>query len=128
MSKDNSVPNDLAAGAARAAGEAAATVKRGLDAARDHIEEATDTMNQKLHDLGAAARRHTERARDAAREQYEARAEQLRAGYGKVRENVGEWSDDVSDYVRENPGRSLLIAAGVGFVLGLLIRGGSRRD
>jgi ElaB/YqjD/DUF883 family membrane-anchored ribosome-binding protein len=29
----------------------------------------------------------------------------------------------VSTYVRANPGKSVLLAAGVGFVLGLLFRG-----
>jgi len=31
----------------------------------------------------------------------------------------------VSTYVRENPGKSVLIAAGVGFLIGLLFRGRS---
>lgn len=131
MSQNNpAITNDPAAGAAQGtdtSAEVAAGVRRGLDAAREHIEEAADTMNEKLNELGAAARRHTARAREVAREQYEARAEQLREGYSKMKDNVGEWSDDVSDYVRENPGRSLLIAAGVGFALGLLVRS-IRRD
>jgi len=37
-------------------------------------------------------------------------------------------SREVSLYVRDNPGKSVLIAAGVGFLLGLLTRRGSRDD
>ena len=37
-------------------------------------------------------------------------------------------SDQVSTYVRENPGKSVLIAAGVGFLLGLLFRGRSDEE
>ncbi len=113
-------------------------VRRGLAAAREQVQEVSETMNEKLSDLGATARRtgekarefareQGEKAREFAREQYEARAEQVRKGYSQVKETAGEWSDDLTDYVRENPGRSLLAAAGVGFLLGLLVRN-IRRD
>lgn len=113
-------------------------VRRGLAAAREQVQEVSETMNEKLSDLGATARRtgekarefareQGEKAREFAREQYEARAEQVRKGYSQAKETAGEWSDDLTDYVRENPGRSLLAAAGVGFLLGLLVRG-IRRD
>jgi ElaB/YqjD/DUF883 family membrane-anchored ribosome-binding protein len=113
-------------------------IRRGFAAAREQAQEVSEAMNEKLADLGAAARRtgekardyareQGEKARDFAREQYEARAEQMRRGYSQVKETAGEWSDDLTDYVRENPGRSLLAAAGVGFVIGLLVRG-IRRD
>lgn len=113
-------------------------IRRGLTAAREQAQEVSEAMNEKLADLGAAAKRTGEKARDYAREQgekardfakeqYEARAEQMRRGYSQVKDTAGEWSDDLTDYVRENPGRSLLAAAGVGFVIGLLVRG-IRRD
>jgi ElaB/YqjD/DUF883 family membrane-anchored ribosome-binding protein len=38
---------------------------------------------------------------------------------------VGNLSDDVGDYVRDNPARAVLVAAGVGFLIGLLL--GRRR-
>ncbi len=41
----------------------------------------------------------------------------------KIRET--EWNevtDKVTDYVKENPGKSIAIAVGVGFVLGFLLR------
>ena len=112
--------------------------RRGVAAAREQAQEVSEAMNEKIADLGATARRtgekareyareQGEKAREFAREQYEARAEQLRKGYSQVKENVSEWSDDLTDYVRENPGRSLLAAAGVGFLLGILVRS-IRRD
>ena len=52
------------------------------------------------------------------------RADSVRRGYAKVRRDVDKLSSDVTDYVRENPGKSLLMAAGVGFVIGLLLRRG----
>ena len=47
-------------------------------------------------------------------------------GYDRVRKDVGELSTDVNEYVRDNPGKSILIAAAAGFLLGLLLR--PRRD
>ena len=48
-------------------------------------------------------------------------------GYGKARKDLDRLSDDVTTYVRDNPGRSVLIAGALGFFLGLLIRGDRRR-
>ena len=68
-----------------------------------------------------------------------------REGFGRVKEKMGEVADGVksragalrdkirdtdwdevtekaTDYVRQNPGKSLAIALGVGFALGLLLR------
>lgn len=55
-----------------------------------------------------------------AEERYQQASVQLREGYGRVREDFDGAADDVNDYVRENPGRSVLIAAAAGFLLGLL--------
>jgi ElaB/YqjD/DUF883 family membrane-anchored ribosome-binding protein len=67
-------------------------------------------------------RREAERAAQAAREKVEGAVKGIREGYGKVSKNVGTFTEDVADYVRDNPGRSLLIAAGIGFLIGLLFR------
>jgi ElaB/YqjD/DUF883 family membrane-anchored ribosome-binding protein len=45
-----------------------------------------------------------------------------------VRRNAGEWSREANYYVKDNPAKSLLIAAGVGFLLGLIVRRGSNDD
>jgi len=49
--------------------------------------------------------------------------------YNAVRERVedvdfGAITDQVRSYVRSNPGKALLLSIGVGFVIGLLLRGG----
>lgn len=49
--------------------------------------------------------------------------------YDEMRERVddvdfGAVTDQVRTYVRSNPGKALLISIGVGFVIGLLLRGG----
>ena len=82
-------------------------------------------------DVRRGADRATEEIRrgtDRARERYSEVAEEARAGYGKVRERSGELSRDLSFYVRDNPGRSVAIAAGVGFLVGQLVRRGRSGD
>ena len=49
--------------------------------------------------------------------------------YNEFRERVddvdfGAITDQVRSYVRSNPGKALLISIGVGFVIGLMLRGG----
>ncbi|HEX7419385.1 MAG TPA: DUF883 C-terminal domain-containing protein [Thermoanaerobaculia bacterium] len=53
--------------------------------------------------------------------------------YNEMREKVddvdfGAVTDQVRSYVRSNPGKALLISIGVGFVIGLLLRGGDEDE
>jgi ElaB/YqjD/DUF883 family membrane-anchored ribosome-binding protein len=57
-----------------------------------------------LHDIGG-------QIRDAVREQYQ-----------RGRDKARQWEEGVENYVQEKPLRSLLIAAGVGLLAGLLWR------
>jgi ElaB/YqjD/DUF883 family membrane-anchored ribosome-binding protein len=89
-----------------------------------------------------------ENAAKAVEEKIDATRESLGDKAGRLREKVGEVADNVksrasalrekisdtdwdevktkvTSYVRDNPGRSVAIALGVGFALGLLLR---RRD
>lgn len=69
-------------------------------------------------------KRGYERASQSARDGYGEASRNLRKGYQKVRKDFDGLTQDVNEYVRDNPGKSVLIAAGVGFVIGLLFRGG----
>jgi ElaB/YqjD/DUF883 family membrane-anchored ribosome-binding protein len=88
-------------------------VDSGLDSAREAFDEATENLDGRYR-----------KARRAAAEKYQETVEGVRRGYTKVRADVDKLSADVTDYVRENPGKSLLMAAGLGFVIGLLVRRG----
>ncbi len=53
--------------------------------------------------------------------------------YNEMRERVddvdfGAITDQVRSYVRSNPGKALLVSIGVGFVIGLLLRGGDEDE
>ena len=81
-----------------------------VDAARQRGQEYTETMRERGHEYG-------ERARDEARRIYR----EGKRGAGEVAAHAEEYYDEVSGMVRRNPAQALGIAAGVGFLLGLII-------
>ncbi len=86
-------------------------------------DSTSDNGNQDHFEASKAhARAAASEMRDAAAEA----AKEFRSRAGGV---AGEWQDkarevqkEVEGYVREHPGKSLLAAVGVGFVLGLIFR------
>lgn len=70
-------------------------------------------VGQNLRDLGG-------QVRDQAREKYEQFSEQARNYYEQGRESAQQWEQSLESYVQEKPLQSLLIAAGVGMLLGIL--------
>lgn len=97
-------------------------VNDGLDAARERFDDVADDLGKKYQRAAKEVRRTAGRASSAAREKYDAAAEVVRDGYARASKDFERLSKDVSEYVRDNPGKALLMAAGVGFVVGLLFR------
>ena len=100
--------------------------------ARDRFQRLSEDVQSRYRKVSDDVRRGAERAQqeirrgaEMAREKYQETAERAREGYDKVRRDAARVSRDVGDYVQENPGKSILIAAGVGFLLGLIV---SRRS
>jgi ElaB/YqjD/DUF883 family membrane-anchored ribosome-binding protein len=98
----------------------------GVERAREAVVDQLDTAREVVGDAAKKAsrevRREAERATKSVREGYDTALDGLRTGYDKVRKDMSELSDDVAEYVRDNPGKSILIAAGVGFLLGVAFR------
>jgi ElaB/YqjD/DUF883 family membrane-anchored ribosome-binding protein len=91
---------------------------------KERLSEVARGAGERYQKVAEEMRREAERAAQAAREKVETAMGGLREGYASVQKNMTTWGEDLSDFVRDNPGRSLLIAAGVGFVVGLLFRRG----
>jgi ElaB/YqjD/DUF883 family membrane-anchored ribosome-binding protein len=116
------------------------TAETITDAAKARVGKITEDVQSRLRDASEDVRRGAERASaeikrgyerasHAAREGYEETARNMREGYTRVRKDFDGLSHDVNEYVRDNPGKSVLMAAGVGFLIGLLFRvGGGRED
>jgi len=67
------------------------------------------------------------KAKDFARDKYDAASDAMKNQYNRMRERVddvdfGAVADQVRSYVRSNPGKALLISVGAGFLIGLLLR------
>lgn len=107
-----------------AVGEARERVQVVADKVNERLSEVD--MNEKFQEVQETARRQATRAKEVAQEQYAVRSEQFKDGYSKVQDNMHHVSNDLGSFVRQNPGRAVLFAAGAGFLLGLLFRG--RRD
>ena len=120
--------DDLKASARDAAEEVGKHARRAADEAR----EAAETVKEKGAEFYESAREkgaeyveharerghdYAERARDEAKRLY--RQGERRAG--EVAAHAEEYYDEVSEVVRRNPAQALGIAAGVGFLLGLII-------
>ncbi len=70
-------------------------------------------VSENLRDLGG-------QVRNAARDKYEQLSGEARAYYDQGRDMAQEWEQGIESYVREKPLQAVLIAAGVGLLLGAL--------
>lgn len=107
---------------ARAKGEELASkVQDFAHTARNKASEAASTARDKASEAASTARElgseYAEVARDEARRLY--REGERRAG--EIRAHADEYYDDVSGMVRRHPAQALGIAAGIGFLVGLMI-------
>ena len=77
------------------------------------IGEAAAQVGQNLRDMGT-------QARDMASERYNQLRDQAQNYYEQGRQRATEWEQGLESYVQEKPLQAVLIAAGVGVLLGLL--------
>ena len=92
------------------------------DAAAQKAAQLRDFAGEKANELKSVASEKIEAIRDGAGET----AEHLRGAASEqwqdTRLKAKELHVSMEDYIRENPTKSVVVAAGAGFVLGLLIR------
>jgi ElaB/YqjD/DUF883 family membrane-anchored ribosome-binding protein len=89
---------------------------------RNGPEHAAEDLKSKVSDVGDSLREVGSHVRNAAQEQYE-NVRDRAAGYVEAgREKAREMEEGVESYVQENPIHAILIAAGIGMLIGLLWR------
>jgi ElaB/YqjD/DUF883 family membrane-anchored ribosome-binding protein len=116
-------------GFGESAEKAVEAVTDGVAAAREKFQRLGDDVQHRYKQVSKDVRRSAERASkeirrsaEQARETYQNAAEKVQKGYRRASRDVSRLGRDVGEYVRENPGKAVLIAAGVGFLLGLVVR------
>jgi ElaB/YqjD/DUF883 family membrane-anchored ribosome-binding protein len=100
------------------------------------MEETTTGTTGTAGGTGGGAEDASDRfgkAKDFARDKYDAASDAMKNQYNRMREKVddvdfGAIADQVRSYVRSNPGKALLISVGAGFLIGLLLRRGDDED
>lgn len=81
----------------------------------ESVQSEAAGIGQNIKDMGS-------KAKGMAQEQFEQLRNTASEYYQQGRQKLGEWEDSLEQYVREQPMKSLLIAAGVGALLGILWR------
>lgn len=105
-------------------GKAKAQAGKMAEDFQGKLRDVSEDVRRGAERASAEIKRGYDRASQAAREGYDDAAKNLRQGYTRVRKDFDGLSRDVNEYVRDNPGKSVLMAAGVGFLIGLLFRSG----
>jgi ElaB/YqjD/DUF883 family membrane-anchored ribosome-binding protein len=86
----------------------------------------TETLKNKAQETAAEVRDRAKQTRDQIREHTEALSEQAKEMtseyYQQGLEKAAEWEGRLENQIREKPIPSLLIAGGIGLLLGLLWR------
>lgn len=101
--------------------------KEVLSEGAEKTKASLETAKSKIQEVSGVVRERAGRASETAKEKYGVATANLREGYGKARKDLDKLTEDVTAYVRDNPGRSVLIAGALGFFLGFVIRGERRR-
>ncbi|MEM7048963.1 MAG: hypothetical protein AAF604_04855 [Acidobacteriota bacterium] len=106
------------------------TEKKGssrLEEARERFQKAAESVSERYQevsdDVRRGASRATEELRREARQGAESAKRNVRQGYERAAGQAKTLSEDLHAFVKENPGRSVAVAAAAGFLIGLLFRG-----
>jgi ElaB/YqjD/DUF883 family membrane-anchored ribosome-binding protein len=92
------------------------------DHAEHGAESAAENITQGAQAAGDYLRHGAKKATRQAHRRVHRAARAVDRGYAQARSDLDRAAEASSDFVAENPGRSLLIAASAGFLLGLLVR------
>ena len=79
----------------------------------EQLRDSAKQVGENIRDMGS-------QMRDAASERFNQLRDQASQYYQEGRQRAEEWERGLEEYVQEKPIQSLLIAAGVGLLLGIL--------
>jgi ElaB/YqjD/DUF883 family membrane-anchored ribosome-binding protein len=79
----------------------------------EQAQQMGQKVSENLRDLGG-------QVRDQAQQKYSDLSDQAREYYDQGRQKAQEWEQGLESYIQEKPLQAVMIAAGVGVLLGLL--------
>ncbi len=87
--------------------------KSGPSGATEHLRDKAEEVGQNLREIGG-------QVREAAGEKFDKLRDQAGDYYTRGRDTAQAWEKSLEEYVQEKPLKAVIIAAGVGVLLGLL--------
>jgi ElaB/YqjD/DUF883 family membrane-anchored ribosome-binding protein len=93
-----------------------------VDRAREVVNDGADNLDRLYRGTVAQVQGTSERISENVREQLDDAKAFARKSYRHARKKIRRLSGDARDYINDNPSSSLLIAAGIGFLIGLGVR------
>jgi ElaB/YqjD/DUF883 family membrane-anchored ribosome-binding protein len=87
-----------------------------------HAKSATDELKDTVADIGQNVRQMSEELGGVAKEKYKNLRDQATGYYEQGREKASEFESQIEGYVTDKPIHALLIAAGIGLLVGLMWR------
>jgi ElaB/YqjD/DUF883 family membrane-anchored ribosome-binding protein len=95
-------------------------VNDGLDSAQESFDDGVDRIDRSYRVTVAQARGSVERVSNKLQEQVDDARKSLMGRYLRAKKKVSRFQRDTGRFVRENPGKLLLTAAGFGLLVGLI--------
>jgi len=86
------------------------------------IKGKAQEAKEKLREMGSAASEQLNQVKESANEYYQQGREKAQEYYEQGRQKAIEMEENLENYVREQPLKAVMIAAGVGLLLGILWR------
>jgi ElaB/YqjD/DUF883 family membrane-anchored ribosome-binding protein len=99
--------------------EAAESGKDNLRASVDNLKEAASA---KVEDIRQAAGQKADELRSTVQDKAQELQGTAASAWSDVRSKTKSWQIEGEAYVRDNPAKAVLIALGLGLLLGLLLR------
>ena len=90
--------------------------------AMDQIKGKAQEAKEKLREMGSNASEQLNQVKESANEYYQQGREKAQEYYEQGRAKAMELEQNLEEYVRDQPLKAVMIAAGVGLLLGILWR------
>ena len=124
MSKTNSTIERVKESVGDVMEKAREVINDGLDTAETKFSDKADQLGRQYRRTAGQVRVATNRFSEQARGHLETAQET----YRDAKKKASRWNRDSRRYVSANPAKSVLLAAGVGLLFGLVLRGRRSRD